>query len=131
MTEGGMITVRLIQDLVCQHFGITRDQLLVDDRHIRFARPRQIAMILAREFSGQSFPEIGQQFCRDHTTVLWASRKRARIEGDKAYGPALLALSESLKAPEKVVSFLREVQMRRQWEQDAQLTRVAGGFHNG
>ena len=43
------------------------------------ARPRQIAMYLAREMTGHSLPRIGSHFCRDHTTVLHAVRQISRL----------------------------------------------------
>jgi chromosomal replication initiator protein len=39
------------------------------------ARPRQVAMALARELTEHSLPDIGQAFEKDHTTVLHADRK--------------------------------------------------------
>ena len=39
------------------------------------ARPRQIAMYLAKQLTSRSLPEIGRKFDRDHTTVMHAVRK--------------------------------------------------------
>ena len=44
------------------------------------ARPRQVAMTLAKELTNHSLPEIGEAFGgRDHTTVLYATRKIAEL----------------------------------------------------
>lgn len=46
------------------------------------ARPRQVAMSLAKELTNHSLPEIGESFGgRDHTTVLHACRKVKELEG--------------------------------------------------
>lgn len=62
-----------VQFQVAAFYGLTPLQLLADSRKLRFAKPRQVAMYLARE-TGASLPEIGRHFCRDHTTVLHAVR---------------------------------------------------------
>ncbi len=69
-----------VQDVVATSFGLTRADLLGPSRLAHIVRPRQIAMYLAREVVGQSLPEIGRRFGgRDHTTVLHAVRKIARL----------------------------------------------------
>ncbi|HXS05277.1 MAG TPA: helix-turn-helix domain-containing protein [Rhizomicrobium sp.] len=62
---------------------MTRDQMRGLNRARIVARPRQIAMFLAREMTGLSLPRIGAHFCRDHTTVLCAiHRIRGLMEKD-------------------------------------------------
>ncbi len=75
-----------IQLVVSQHFGIAREELLAPGRAARIAWPRQLAMYLSRELTGESLPEIGRHFGgRDHTTVLHACRRAAtRIADDDA-----------------------------------------------
>jgi chromosomal replication initiator protein len=73
-TDGHSIAT--IQATVCSHFGISESELLSTSRASRIARPRQLAMYLARELTTQSLPAIGRHFGgRDHTTVLHACRQ--------------------------------------------------------
>jgi chromosomal replication initiator protein len=67
-------SVREIQSTVAWRYGISRDDMLSDARAARLARPRQIAMYLARKLTTLSLPAIGRKFRRDHTTVLHAVR---------------------------------------------------------
>jgi len=87
-----------IQAAACRHFGVSSEELLSPTRTPRIAWPRQVAMYLARELTGQSLPVIGKQFGgRDHTTVLHAWRRTlARIASDDASREAVEKLCESL-----------------------------------
>ncbi len=73
-----------IQTAVGEYFGLSADELLSSSRTSRIAWPRQLAMYLARELTGESLPSIGRHFGgRDHTTVLHAWRRTsARILAD-------------------------------------------------
>jgi chromosomal replication initiator protein len=74
-----------ITDAACERFGLTPDELLSPSRATRVAWPRQIAMYLARELTGESLPAIGRQFGgRDHTTVMHAYRRTATRIADDA-----------------------------------------------
>ncbi len=65
-----------IQRTVAEYFKIKVADLLSKRRNRSVARPRQIAMALAKELTNHSLPEIGYSFGgRDHTTVLHACRK--------------------------------------------------------
>jgi chromosomal replication initiator protein len=88
-----------IQAAVCTHFGLSADDLLSSSRTARVAWPRQLAMYLARELTGQSLPAIGREFGgRDHTTVLYACRRAARrLEGDGDARAAVEKLCRSLE----------------------------------
>jgi chromosomal replication initiator protein len=71
-----LINVENIQKTVAEYFRIRTADLLSSKRNRSVARPRQIAMALAKELTNHSLPEIGQMFGgRDHTTVLHACRK--------------------------------------------------------
>lgn len=71
-----LITVENIQKVVAEYFRIKVADLKSKDRSRSIARPRQIAMALAKELTNRSLPEIGKGFGdRDHTTVLHACRK--------------------------------------------------------
>jgi chromosomal replication initiator protein len=69
-------TIERVQELTCEAFAISRDELLSSGRSGRVSWPRQVAMYLAREHSGATLPAIGRQFGgRNHTTVMYACRK--------------------------------------------------------
>ena len=91
-------TVAEIQAATCEHFGISPDELLSSARVERVAKPRQLAMYLARELTGESLPAIGRQFGgRDHTTVLHAWRRTsARLADDDATREAVEKLCLAL-----------------------------------
>ncbi|HYH66209.1 MAG TPA: helix-turn-helix domain-containing protein [Urbifossiella sp.] len=69
---------------VAAAFGVSRKELLGASRLRRVLVPRQVAMFLARETCGLSYPRLAAAFGRDHTTVLHAVRKiGADLEGDE------------------------------------------------
>jgi len=71
-----LVTVENIQKAVAGYFKIRVSELLSKRRSRSIARPRQIAMALAKELTTHSLPEIGDAFGgRDHTTVLHACRR--------------------------------------------------------
>jgi chromosomal replication initiator protein len=71
-----LVTVENIQKTVGEYFKIRVADLLSKRRSRSIARPRQIAMALAKELTSHSLPEIGDAFGgRDHTTVLHACRR--------------------------------------------------------
>lgn len=76
------VTVEEIQRRVGEHFNIRLSELVGPKRNRQIARPRQIAMYLAKQMTARSLPEIGRRFGgRDHTTVIHAVK---RIEDLKA-----------------------------------------------
>jgi chromosomal replication initiator protein len=69
-------TIELVQELTCQAFGLSRDELLSTSRAARVAWPRQVAMYLAREHTSESLPSIARAFGgRNHTTVMHACKR--------------------------------------------------------
>ncbi len=71
-----MITMENIQKTVADYYKVRVSDLLGKRRSRNVARPRQMAMALAKELTTHSLPEIGNAFGgRDHTTVLHAVRK--------------------------------------------------------
>ncbi|CAK0745102.1 Chromosomal replication initiator protein DnaA [Gammaproteobacteria bacterium] len=79
------VNIDEIQRVVAEYFGIRLRDLSQASRAQSVARPRQIAMTLARQLTSSSLPEIGKAFGgRDHTTVLHATRK---VEELKASDP--------------------------------------------
>ncbi len=76
-----LVTIENIQKTVAEYFKIRTSDLLSAKRSRTIARPRQIAMTLAKELTSHSLPEIGEAFGgRDHTTVLYATRKIAELK---------------------------------------------------
>lgn len=70
------VTIPNIQKTVAEYYKIRTTDLLSSKRSRSIARPRQVAMALAKELTKHSLPEIGNAFGgRDHTTVLHATRK--------------------------------------------------------
>lgn len=77
-----MITLENIQKTVAEYYKIRVSELLSKRRNRTIARPRQLAMALAKELTEHSLPEIGEAFGgRDHTTVLHACRKIEELCG--------------------------------------------------
>lgn len=79
------VSIENIQKTVAEYFKIKVSDLLSKRRTRSVARPRQVAMSLAKELTNHSLPEIGDGFGgRDHTTVLHACRKIKELrETDK------------------------------------------------
>ena len=75
-----LITIENIQKTVAEYYKVKIADLLSKRRNRSVARPRQVAMALAKELTNHSLPEIGDAFGgRDHTTVMHACRKIAEL----------------------------------------------------
>ena len=97
--QNRQISVENIQKTVADFFSIKVADMYSKKRPANIARPRQIAMYLAKELTQKSLPEIGELFGgRDHTTVLHAVRK---ITADRGKSPEcnheLHVLEQTLK----------------------------------
>jgi chromosomal replication initiator protein len=92
-------TIDLIQQLTCEAFGITLEELVSHGRTVRVAWPRQVAMYLCREHTDESLPAIGRRFGgRNHTTVLHACRRTStRLAADQDAYDAVHTLSARLR----------------------------------
>jgi len=89
------VTIEEIQKRVAEHYTIRIADMSSARRARAVARPRQVAMYLAKVLTSRSLPEIGRKFGgRDHTTVMHAVRK---IEELKAADPALAEDVELLR----------------------------------
>ena len=76
------VTIDEIQKRVAEHFNIRLGEMTSDRRARAVARPRQVAMYLAKQLTTRSLPEIGRKFGgRDHTTVMHAVRKIDELKG--------------------------------------------------
>ena len=95
------ITIRMIQQRVCEHFRIKIDELVGERRDHRFAFPRQIAMYLAREHTSSSLKQIADEFGgKHHTTVMHACRQiEERYSKDPSTRDNIEILTENLKEP--------------------------------
>ena len=70
------ITPQLIIDVVCEHFGITLDQIKSKSRSNDIAKPRQIAMYLSKNMTDASLDSIGSLLGgRDHSTIIHGINK--------------------------------------------------------
>lgn len=77
------ITIDEIQRRVSEHFRIRPTEMVSARRAREVARPRQIAMYLAKQLTPRSLPEIGRRFGgRDHTTVIHAVRQIEKLRGE-------------------------------------------------
>ncbi|MEH6530045.1 MAG: chromosomal replication initiator protein DnaA [Photobacterium frigidiphilum] len=75
-----LVTIDNIQKTVAEYYKIKMSDMLSKRRSRSVARPRQMAMALAKELTNHSLPEIGDAFGgRDHTTVLHACRKIVQL----------------------------------------------------
>ena len=75
-----VITVDKIQNVVSNYFNIALSEMLSQRRSRPLARPRPIAMYLAKKMTTRSLPEIGRRFAnRDHTTVIHAVKTITRL----------------------------------------------------
>jgi chromosomal replication initiator protein len=76
-----LVTIENIQKTVAEYYKIKVAELSSKRRSRSVARPRQMAMALAKELTNHSLPEIGNAFGgRDHTTVLHACRKISELK---------------------------------------------------
>lgn len=79
--QAKLVTIENIQKTVGEYYKIRVADLLSKRRNRSIARPRQIAMALAKELTNHSLPEIGDAFGgRDHTTVIHACKKVLQLK---------------------------------------------------
>src|SRR6201993_753537 len=79
-----LVTVENIQKTVADYYKVRMADLLSKRRSRSVARPRQVAMALAKELTTHSLPEIGDAFGgRDHTTVLHACKRIKELRGSE------------------------------------------------
>lgn len=97
--EPGRIFIAEIQRAVARHYGLTVRDLLSAKRAKHVARPRQVAMYLARRLTDQSLPAIAKRFGdRDHSTACWAvDITEARRRADPALDADIRALEAELR----------------------------------
>jgi chromosomal replication initiator protein len=93
-----LVTIENIQKTVAEYYKIRIADLLSKRRSRSIARPRQVAMALAKELTNHSLPEIGDAFGgRDHTTVLHACRRVKELrETERRVGEDYMNLLRTL-----------------------------------
>ncbi len=94
------VTIEEIQKRVAEHFSIRFADMHSPRRARAVARPRQVAMYLAKQLTSRSLPEIGRKFGgRDHTTVMHAVRKIEELrEIDSAFAEDIDLLRRKLES---------------------------------
>jgi chromosomal replication initiator protein len=94
------VTIDEIQRRVAEHFNIRMAEMTSTRRARVVARPRQVAMYLAKQLTPRSLPEIGRKFGgRDHTTVMHAVKKiEELIASDRALGEDVELLRRMLQS---------------------------------
>jgi chromosomal replication initiator protein len=94
------VTIDEIQRKVAEHFNIRLSDLIGPKRLRAYARPRQVAMWLAKQMTSRSLPEIGRKFGgRDHTTVMHGVRRIEELRSaDSQLSDELEMLRRTLEA---------------------------------
>ena len=92
------ITTEVIIDEVEKYYHLPQGSLKTKKRSNDVAYPRHIAMYLAREVLGESYPQIGEVFGRDHSTVMSAVRKvKSNLSGDTELAEKLQELVDNIR----------------------------------
>jgi chromosomal replication initiator protein len=93
------VTIEEIQKKVAEHFNIRIADMHSARRSRAVARPRQVAMYLAKQLTARSLPEIGRKFGgRDHTTVMHAVKKVDELrQADSAFAEDVELLRRMLE----------------------------------
>jgi chromosomal replication initiator protein len=99
-TKKKIIDVPYIQEVVCDYFGIKREQLLSKTRKREIALPRQLAMYFAKEYTNSTYAKIGDEMGgKDHSTVMYACDQiKDMSKLDKEVKKYVKELSEKLKS---------------------------------
>ncbi|ADQ81183.1 chromosomal replication initiator protein DnaA [Riemerella anatipestifer] len=94
-----VISIPYIQEVVCDYFGIKREQLLSKTRKRDIALPRQLAMYFAKEFTDATFTKIGEEMGgKDHSTVMYAcDTVKNTAEVDKQMRKYIKELKEKIR----------------------------------
>lgn len=72
-------SVREVQAVIAKAKGLRVEHLRSPSRRRDWAYPRQVAVYLARELCGKSYPQLGRSFQRDHSTCVHAHQKITRL----------------------------------------------------
>lgn len=92
------ITISVIIDEVEKYYHLPQGSLITKKRSNDVAYPRHIAMYLAREVLNESYPRIGEEFNRDHSTVMNAVKKvKTNLSGDRELAEKLEDLVNNIR----------------------------------
>ena len=89
-TQPEPIKIETIISEVANTYNVSETDILSNRRTASLARARQVAMYIARETTGLSFKQIGENFGKDHSTVLYNVRQVEDFIADKPYEKALV-----------------------------------------
>lgn len=94
------VSIEEIQRKVCEHWNVRLTDLCSPRRSRAIARPRQVAMYLAKQLTSRSLPEIGRKFGnRDHTTVMHAiARVSELLEKDAGFAEEVELIRRMLES---------------------------------
>jgi chromosomal replication initiator protein len=97
--QNRQVSIDNIQKTVADYYKIKVGEMYSKKRMRSLARPRQVAMALAKELTPMSLPDIGEAFGgRDHTTVLHACRKiQELVESDSDISRDYVTLLQMLR----------------------------------
>lgn len=98
-TKKKIINIPYIQEVVCEYFGIKREELLSKTRRREIALPRQLAMYFAKELTNSTFTKIGEEMGgKDHSTVMYACETIKDVSKiDKEIKKYVKELTEKIK----------------------------------
>ncbi len=92
------ITISVIIDEVEKYYHLPANSLRTKKRSNDIAYPRHIAMYLSREVLNESYPQIGDEFGRDHSTVMSAVRKiKENLSGDTELAEKIQELVDNIR----------------------------------
>ena len=93
------ITADIIKEHVSEYFNIKKEDFKAKKRTRSIVFPRQIAMYLCREMTDLSLPKIGEEFSRDHTTIMHAHEKiSSQLDIDPQLKSVIQELKENIEA---------------------------------
>lgn len=98
------VTIERIQDVICEHFALEREDLLSPRRSAELTLPRHIGMYLSRTLLGAPSTHVARRFNRkDHSTVLHAARQvEAKMRQDQEIHDLVVRLTEQARGSRRV-----------------------------
>lgn len=108
-TQEAQITIDRIQEVICSHFSLSKDELVGKSKSKAIAWPRQIAMYLSRVLLNSPSTHVGERFGgRDHSTVLYAQEKvETTVKEDKEALDLVERLTATIRSGSQSVSHTR------------------------
>ncbi len=97
--QSSAVTIDRIQDVVCEHFALDRDELLSPRRTASLTLPRQIGMYLSRTLVGAPSTQVARRFNRkDHSTVLHAEKQvEGKMREDREVHDLVVHLTQQVR----------------------------------